>query len=154
MTLTCDIAEGFEIRQAVPRDYYKKHLEVLAQLTDVGIVSHKQYVNFVTFATLSQNTYVAVIEHLPSKKIIGSATLFVEKKLIHSCSSCGHIEDVVVDSTYRGKGLGKSLVHHLVGKARLLGCYKVILDCAEKNVKFYEKCGMKQKEKKMEVRFE
>jgi glucosamine-phosphate N-acetyltransferase len=29
------------------------------------------------------------------------------------------------------------------------GCYKVILDCAEHNVKFYEKCGFLRKELQM-----
>jgi len=30
-----------------------------------------------------------------------------------------------------------------------LGCYKIILDCSEKNVPFYEKCGFKKKEVQM-----
>ncbi len=29
------------------------------------------------------------------------------------------------------------------------GCYKVILDCAEHNVAFYEKCGLTKKEVQM-----
>jgi glucosamine-phosphate N-acetyltransferase len=39
-----------------------------------------------------------------------------------------------------------------VGKT--VGCYKVILDCSEKNVPFYEKCGFTVKEKQMVVYFE
>ena len=27
-----------------------------------------------------------------------------------------------------------------------MGCYKVILDCAEANIVFYEKCGLTRKE--------
>ena len=30
-----------------------------------------------------------------------------------------------------------------------MGCYKVILDCAEANVPFYEKCGLTRKEVQM-----
>ena len=30
-----------------------------------------------------------------------------------------------------------------------MGCYKVILDCAEANVVFYEKCGLTRKEIQM-----
>ncbi len=30
-----------------------------------------------------------------------------------------------------------------------MGCYKVILDCAEANVSFYEKCGLTRKEVQM-----
>jgi len=29
------------------------------------------------------------------------------------------------------------------------GCYKIILDCNDKNVGFYQKCGFKQKEIQM-----
>ena len=32
---------------------------------------------------------------------------------------------------------------------RQVGCYKVILDCAEENKGFYEKAGMRQKEVQM-----
>jgi GNAT superfamily N-acetyltransferase len=44
---------------------------------------------------------------LDKNKIIATATLLVELKFIRSCGKCGHIEDVVVDSTYRGLRLGK-----------------------------------------------
>lgn len=33
--------------------------------------------------------------------------------------------------------------------AQELGCYKVILDCSEDNVPFYEKCGLTRKEVQM-----
>ncbi len=33
--------------------------------------------------------------------------------------------------------------------AREAGCYKVILDCAEENAAFYEKCGLTIKEIQM-----
>ena len=34
-------------------------------------------------------------------------------------------------------------------QAREAGCYKVILDCSDSNVKFYEKCGFQKKEVQM-----
>ena len=127
----------------------------------------------------------------------------------------GHIEDVCVDMTYRGKRLGQrwealpvhasvaavslpslssviyatvhlcdtgillsrvigfgnkstlSVLCHLsthapdsgillarvidalVAHAKQAGCYKVILDCGEANVAFYEKCGLERKEVQM-----
>ncbi|KAG2430433.1 hypothetical protein HXX76_009957 [Chlamydomonas incerta] len=75
--------------------------------------------------------------------------MVVELKFIHGCSKVGHIEDVVVDPTYRGKRLGLKLVEALVEAARGDGCYKVILDCAEANVPFYEKAGLVRKEVQM-----
>ena len=58
--------------------------------------------------------------------------------------SC-YAEDVVVDEKYRGQSLGKLMINHLVNKAELLDCYKIILDCEEKNKSFYSKCGFKYK---------
>ena len=86
---------------------------------------------------------------LDKQRVIAAATLFVERKFIRGCSRCGHIEDVVVDSTYRGLRLGKRVIEALVAAARELGCYKVILDCSEANVPFYEKCGLTRKEVQM-----
>ena len=63
----------------------------------------------------------------------------------------GHIEDVVVDTTYRGYGLGKKIIGVLVDHAKKMGCYKVILDCSNKNVGFYEKCGFVQHEVEMRL---
>jgi len=37
------------------------------------------------------------------------------------------------------------IINKLTEYAKEQECYKVILDCAEKNVKFYEKCGYESK---------
>ena len=88
-------------------------------------------------------------ENVSSKEtkqnVIGTATLLIEPKLIYNISFVGHIEDVVVDNKYRGYGIGKMMITHLTNKAELLDCYKVILDCAEKNSFFYSKCGFECK---------
>ncbi|PSC72859.1 glucosamine 6-phosphate N-acetyltransferase [Micractinium conductrix] len=94
-----------------------------------------------------KDTYkVVVIEDLDKGSIIATATLVVELKFIRGCSKCGHIEDVVVDSTYRGLRLGLRIIEALMKAAEEAGCYKVILDCSEENVPFYEKCGLIKKE--------
>lgn len=77
----------------------------------------------------------------------------------------GHIEDVVVNSKYRKHRLGlmcannaarmlydllyESVVNALKQIALSKGCYKVILDCSETNVGFYERCGFSRKEVQM-----
>ncbi len=79
-------------------------------------------------------------------RICGAGTIVVEPKFIHNAGFAGHLEDLVVDTGLRGKGIGTKLVHQLLQFARESGCYKVILDCAEHNVHFYEKCGFKRKQ--------
>jgi GNAT superfamily N-acetyltransferase len=68
-------------------------------------------------------------------------TLFVESKHIHHAGLSGHIEDIVVSPSMRGKGIGQILVSGLKELASNVGCYKTILDCQEAKVPFYEKCG-------------
>ena len=73
--------------------------------------------------------------------VLGTAALLVERKFRHGGSAVGHIEDVAVEYSYQSKGLGKSLIKHLMAIARREGCYKVVLDCTAKNIPFYIKCG-------------
>ena len=93
--------------------------------------------------------FIAVIEDISKSKIIAAATLIVELKFVHDCGKVGHIEDVVVNSDYRAKNLGKRIIDHLKSIGAQQQCYKIILDCAEKNVAFYEKCGFVKKEFQM-----
>jgi glucosamine-phosphate N-acetyltransferase len=53
----------------------------------------------------SGSYYITVIED-ENKEIIASATLLVEHKFLHECGNIGHIEDVVVHDSQRGKRLG------------------------------------------------
>ena len=68
----------------------------------------------------------------------------IEKKFIHSCGKVAHIEDVVTRKGYEGIGIGSALVERALEFSANLGCYKVILDCSESNVAFYEKNGFKR----------
>ena len=47
----------------------------------------------------------------------------------HPPHRAGHVEDVVVDSSTRGTGLGKMMVGQLTDMALAAGCYKILLNC-------------------------
>lgn len=131
-------------------DYHKGYLDLLSQLTKVGVYDEATFKSRFDDLTTSKDTYkVVVIEDLDKKKIIATATLFIEKKFIRNCATCGHIEDVVVDTTYRGLRLGVRIIEALMQAGEAAGCYKIILDCSEDNVPFYEKCGLVRKEVQM-----
>ncbi|KAL6054989.1 Glucosamine 6-phosphate N-acetyltransferase [Balamuthia mandrillaris] len=126
----------------------------MIRLTEVGDVSKEQFEERFAQLRRTKNTYfVFVIEDITKQRIIGAATLLVERKFLRNCGKCGHIEDVVVDSSYRGKQLGLRLVELLKGVAKTLGCYKVVLNCSPKNIPFYEKCGFEKHEVQMAMYF-
>ena len=69
--------------------------------------------------------YVIVLEDTREGRVVGAASLLLERKFIHSCGSVGRLEDVVVSEAYRGRQLGKFLVTAANLLAVKLGCYKV-----------------------------
>lgn len=130
-------------------DYDKGFLQLLAQLTTVGDVSQDAFEGRLAELRANPDYHIAVAEDVSSGKLLGTATLIIERKFIHSCGKVGHIEDVVVDAATRGKNLGKQLIEALIEVCRQQGCYKVLLDCSEANQAFYEKCGLTRKEVQM-----
>ncbi|RKO94881.1 hypothetical protein CAUPRSCDRAFT_1903, partial [Caulochytrium protostelioides] len=90
-----------------------------------------------------------VIEHVAKRHIVAAGTIFVERKFVHANGLVGHIEDIVSHREARGLHLGQSIIEQLKHIGAQTGCYKVILDCSEKNVPFYEKCGFTRKEVEM-----
>jgi len=76
---------------------------------------------------------------LDGDKIIAFGSLVVENKIRGYLS--GQIEDVVVDSSYRGKGVGEKLIEEISKKAKKIGCYRVSLFCKEELIPFYNKNG-------------
>lgn len=92
------------------------------------------------------NTYlVAEVDN----KVMGVAALITVSKILRSGSRMGLIEDVAVDPEARGLGLGKLLIEELKLLAVEAGCYKVVLNCSDQNVPFYEKCDFYQAENQM-----
>lgn len=88
--------------------------------------------------TLDENKKIFVWEY--DGEIVGTASVLIEHKLLHYGSCIGHIEDVVVDKNTRQRGLGKGLIEACVNFCRKSGCYKIVLDCSDHNVPFYQSC--------------
>lgn len=145
----------FNIRQINTSDYDNGIIELLSQLTTISKdkISRDQFNNYVSYISKNNNHITIVVEDNRTTKLVGTSTLLIEPKLIHNMSYVGHIEDVVVDEHYRRFGIGKLMIDHLTNKAELLNCYKVILDCEEKNISFYSKCQFEQKGIQMALYF-
>lgn len=118
---------------------------LLSQLTTTPPFDTDRFQKIILGLNDNHNIYCCIREN----KLVGMVTLFIEQKLIHNGSSVGHIEDLVVDSNYRGQGIAKSLIKHCIGISKQRQCYKIILDGDRELVGFYEKCGFKEKEVQM-----
>ena len=147
------LGEKFQIRKLEESDYHLGYLNVLTDLTTVGRISNEEWTE--RYREISSNPFIEiwVIHDTSNNRIIGTGTLLVEPKFIHECGRVGHIEDVVVRKNIHGGGFGKKIVTFLAEQAKIRGCYKVILDCTEKTIGFYEKCGFVKKATQMAIYF-
>ncbi|KAK9867712.1 hypothetical protein WJX84_008139 [Apatococcus fuscideae] len=132
------------LRRLEIQDADRGFMTLLGQLTSAPDVSRGEFEEQYN-AREQQACHTLVIEDTKSGQIVGTASLLIERKFIRGCSKAGHIEDVVVDASYRGQQLGRRLIEALVAMARTIGCYKVILDCAKDNADFYTKCSFEEK---------
>lgn len=89
---------------------------------------------------IDENYVIIVCEQ--DGNLIGTASLIIMPNLTHQGKSAGSIQNVVTDVEHRGKGIGLAMVKRLIDIAKEKNCYKAILDCEEKNIAFYEKCGL------------
>ena len=81
--------------------------------------------------------------------IVGTASLLIERKI--NGRTAGHIEEVVVSKQHRGRGIGELLIEDLVKTAKKEQCYKIILNCSDKNVPFYNKFGFSKVDNGMKM---
>lgn len=86
-------------------------------------------------------TLIAIID----EKIVGTVSYFIEHKFIHNGGKVGHLEDLVVDSDYKGMDIGGELTNSVIEECKKANCYKVILDCNDALEPYYNKLGFYRK---------
>lgn len=136
--------EGLLVRPLKSGDYDRGFLQLLTQLSEVGNVSREQFLKQFHTMRSTGSYYIVVIEDVSTGKIVASSSLVVEQKFIHNCALRGRLEDVVVNSKYRGKHLGKLIVKIILQLSHYLRCYKLSLDCKDHLIPFYESLGFKR----------
>ncbi|KAG0207444.1 Glucosamine-phosphate N-acetyltransferase-like protein [Mortierella sp. GBA30] len=146
-TVQAQLPEGYLMRPLEFTDYAKGYYDCLAGLTVVGDVSEQAFQQ--TFETMRRCDgvyHVVVIEDLAQSRIVATGTLIVEQKFLRGCAKAGHIEDIVVHDSQRGKKFGIRLIDQLKHIGTQVGCYKLLLTCSETNEPFYEKSGFQRKD--------
>ena len=132
------------IREMHVEDLARGFLETLQNLSTTGNLTPIEWTD--VYNELRNDPVYRIFVAEEDKKVIGTITLLLERKFIHAGGMVGHIEDVAVRKGWQGQGVGRKLVEHALREAEQFGCYKVILDCGEDNVLFYEKLGFRKHE--------
>jgi len=89
-------------------------------------------------------TFLAVVEG----RVVGTFGLLIVDNLGHAGAPFGVVENVVVETTLRGGGIGKRMMEHAHMLARERGCYKLILASGvqrEAAHAFYESLGFEKR---------
>ena len=134
---------NFLIRELDNADLDNGFYESLSNLSNVSGMDRSRALQLFDFikSDPQHKIFVAVLN---DGTVIGSITILIEKKFIHNCGKAAHIEDVVTRKGHEGMGIGSALVKRALDFSASVGCYKVILDCSERNVAFYENNGFKR----------
>ena len=141
---------NFTVREIKKSDIQRGLFETLSNLSQVGEINQDiERASKILHEIEGNKLYKIFVAESESGQIIGSITLLVEQKFIHNGGKVGHIEDVVTRKEFSGKGVGSSLVQKCIDVAKDEKCYKVILDCSDDNVPFYERAGFRKHEVSM-----
>ncbi|PYI03482.1 acyl-CoA N-acyltransferase [Aspergillus sclerotiicarbonarius CBS 121057] len=138
------LPENYKIRPVRRSDYQRGYLDVLRVLTTVGDITEEQWNQRYDWISSRNDEYYLIVICDGEDRIVGTGSLLVERKFIHSLGMVGHIEDIAVEKNQQGKKLGLRIIQALDFVAEKVGCYKSILDCSETNEGFYLKCGFKR----------
>lgn len=94
---------------------------------------------FKDFLSNEKNIEIYVIE--VNHQLLGSGTILFERKFIHNISLYAHLEDIIIKEEFQSKGYGKLLLNYLIKICKEKKCFKILLDCKNELIPFYQKCG-------------
>ena len=132
----------FIYNELTKNDYH--YLDFIFQFSKTKYNTNKE--NFNKYIENLKNNNLGKIILLIDKdtnKIIGAGTILILHK-IHN-NPIGEIHDVYIDENYRKLGLGKKMIEYLSNIGiKEYKCYKIILNCLDYNISFYEKCNFQK----------
>ena len=121
-----------------------QYINLLSHLTSTYDLSFDTFNNKIKEISDMGLILVCIFREKEEILLVGTGTIIIEPKIIHGGKSVGHIEDLVVHPTYRGKGIAQTILNMLVEYSSQK-CYKVILNCNPNMEQFYNKAGFDKK---------
>ncbi len=147
MSIAADRSLTLTIAEMTGPDLANGLLETLENLAEVGLTPAKAAEVFRNRLRAGALTFVARV----GQRVVGTVSLLLEQKFLHGGSWVGHVEDVAVHRDYQQQGIGSALVRHATEEARRRGCYKVILNCYDRLVPFYQRLGYRPHDAGMRI---
>ena len=132
--------QDFQIRYCTENDYEAVY-ELLRQLWADTIPDRDALRTAYTKAVASKSQMLIVARVGP--RLAGFCSLTVKNNLWQA-GNLGHIDELVVDGCFRGKGVGSRLLEEITKIARENGCKRIELDSAfhrKEAHRFYENAG-------------
>ncbi|KAH9475816.1 putative glucosamine 6-phosphate N-acetyltransferase 2 [Psilocybe cubensis] len=149
-SVKAELGSDLHMRPLAKTDITRSHLSVLSVLTTTPDLTVAQYEQAFNALRACPNTYFTlVIVNRGTDQIVGVGSVFIEQKFTRGLGKVGHIEDIAVDKSMQGRKLGLRVIQALSAISENTGCYKTILNCSDKNIPFYQKCGFEKKENEM-----
>ena len=159
--------DGYVLRELSSADESEDYLALLRQLSQAPPIDGGVFLRQLERVRDSNgaHTIMVVTEAPPpgalaerktpdGRRLLGCATILFEWLPVcplargDTSSQChrrgalvARIEDVVVDSSTRGLGLGRALLRAVLDEARESGATCAMLNCSPANKAFYAKCG-------------
>lgn len=144
--MNCHIEE-FSFHPA-DKEIQEDFLSLLNQLSKTRMLSTFDFCR--VFQARKSNGIVTAVAYYDGK-LIGTASIKFEWKYSYGTSIVGQIEDVVVDDRFRHRGIAKQLIEYLIKIAKNKNCRKVILNCKDDLVPFYQRYGFNRVGNEMRI---
>ena len=107
--------------------------ELLNQLTEIDYSDRDKKICWDEFKS---GCSIGIVG-LHNDKIVAYGSIVIENKI--RGEKAGHIEDIVVNSEFRGMNIGVKLISELTKVGDDKGCYRITLFCDESLINFYGK---------------
>ena len=127
------------IFRLIERKDLKVVFPLLNQLT---IIDHSSRDKDKCWDKFIYNNASTSIVGIYKNKIIAYGSIIIENKI--RGRSSGHIEDIIVDKSVRGKNIGVKLIEELIKIGKSKDCYRITLFCKKPLINFYNKNGFNE----------
>ena len=131
------------------RDDLDALLALYAQLNPGDVVAPRERLAAILDRIVASDDLAIVVATLDGA-VVATCYLNVIPNLTRGGASYAVVENVVVDATHRGTGLGQAVVRFALAQAWRRGCYKALLQTGVRDPavhRFYESCGFSAREK-------